>query len=276
MKNALILFAILLIGLSSCSIFTKEKSNEQRVLIETEFGDITIKLYNETPLHRDNFIKLAKEGTLNETLFHRVIKDFMIQGGDPDSKNAKKGVMLGNGGPGYKIPAEFNDKLFHKKGALAAAREGDNVNPKKESSGSQFYIVYGKKYSPAELTNFEKQVNYGKLQNFTKTYLDKNPDIKNRLDSLKLVGNPTRLRDYATKIQEKINLEFANGSEFKYSPEQTEAYTTIGGTPHLDGGYTVFGEIESGMEVVEKIISVETDRNNRPLNDIKMTVKILK
>ncbi len=276
MKLTTFLLALSLIILNSCSIFTKNKDAEQKVLIETEYGNITIKLYNETPLHKANFIKLATEGTLNETLFHRVIKDFMIQGGDTDSKNAEKGVMLGNGGPGYNIPAEFNDKLFHKRGVLAAAREGDNVNPKKESSGSQFYIVYGKIYTQAELTNFEKQINYSKLQKYTKNYVADNLDIKTKLDSLKTSGNHELLREYSTKIQDEINVEYEQNHKFKYSPEQIAAYTTVGGTPHLDGGYTAFGEIESGIEVVEKIISVKTDKNNRPLNDIKMTVKILK
>ncbi len=200
---------------------TIKQSAAKVVLISTEFGDIKLKLYNETPLHRDNFIKLVKEKYLDGTLFHRVIKQFMIQGGDPDSKNAAKGTALGNGGPSYTIPAEFREGLFHKKGALAAARKSDQINPTKASSGSQFYIVQGKTYTAEALNMFAKRMR--------KTF----------------------------------------------SKEQIKAYTTVGGTPHLDDNYTVFGEIISGLEVIDKIAAVATDKNNRPLKDIKMTIKLI-
>lgn len=195
-----------------------------RVRLTTDSGVIIIRLYDKTPLHRDNFIKLVKQHYYDSLLFHRVIKNFMIQGGDPDSKYAKPGVLLGDGGPSYTIPAEFDSTLFHKKGVIAAAREGDNVNPKKASSGSQFYIVQGKKFTDAGLDSVE-------------TY---------RLKGRKI-------------------------------PEwQREVYKTIGGTPHLDMNYTVFGEVESGMEVIDKIASAKTDKNNRPLNDIRMKIEIIK
>ena len=190
--------------------------------IETKYGKIIIKLYNETPKHRDNFIKLVKQGYFNGTLFHRVINKFMIQGGDPDSKNAKPEQALGSGGPGYTVPAEFVSKCFHKKGALAAARLGDGGNPKKESSGSQFYIVQGKTYSIAELDNMETMM--GK----------------------------------------------------KFTPEQRLAYSTIGGTPHLDGSYTVFGEVIEGMDVIDKIANAKTAPGDRPIENISMTIKMIK
>lgn len=192
----------------------KKINNETIVLIKTNMGNLKVKLYNETPKHRDNFIKLVKEGYYNKTLFHRVINGFMIQGGDPDSKTATKGQMLGNGGPDYTIPAEFVSAKFHKKGALAAARTGDEVNPKKESSGSQFYIAQGKVYSDAELNMFEQRM--GK----------------------------------------------------KFTPAQRAAYKTVGGTPHLDGSYTVFGELIEGFDVLDKIAAVPGDQMNRPTEDV--------
>lgn len=190
-------------------------------LIETNFGNMKILLYEDTPLHRENFIKLAKSGFYDGLLFHRVIKKFMIQGGDPDSRDAAPGAMLGNGGPGYTIPAEFRSNHFHKKGALAAARQGDAVNPGKESSGSQFYIVQGRTYD-----NFEMD-----------------------------------------QIAEKLNKTF--------SDEQMNVYGSTGGTPFLDNDYTVFGEVVEGLEVIDKIAAVRCSPANRPLEDVKMTIKII-
>lgn len=193
------------------------------VLLETDLGNMTIALSDSTPQHRDNFIKLVKQGFYDSLLFHRVIKDFMIQGGDPDSKYAKAGQRLGNGGPGYTVPAEFNDSLFHKKGMLAAARLGDNVNPQKASSGCQFYIVQGKKFSDMELDRLEQQ----------------------RLGGKNIPAN------------------------------KREVYRNMGGTPHLDGGYTVFGEVISGIEVIDKIAAVARDGADRPLTDVRMRIKII-
>lgn len=198
---------------------SNSKEPEHEVLITTSLGDIKIKLYNETPKHRDNFLKLVKEGYYEDLLFHRVINTFMIQGGDPDSRGAKPGKQLGEGGPEYSIPAEIVDGIYHKRGALAAARESDDVNPKRESSGSQFYIVQGKVYP--DLTFVEKRYN-------------------------------TKLND-----------------------EQKKIYSGVGGTPQLDGKYTVFGEVLEGMDVVDKIASVKTTKD-RPDVDIKMKMKIIK
>jgi cyclophilin family peptidyl-prolyl cis-trans isomerase len=193
-----------------------------QALIQTEFGDIVVELYNETPRHRDNFIKLVKDGFYNGTLFHRVVPNFVIQGGDPDSKHAAAGQSLGDGGPGYTIPAEFSKGLFHKTGALGAAREPDAVNPKKASSGSQFYIVQGEVYHGDALASLEKRM------------------------------------------------------KTSFSEEELKAYTTIGGKAHLDGGYTVFGEVIKGLELVEKITSRKRDKQNRPLSDISMKITLIK
>jgi len=195
---------------------------QKMVLIETSLGNITVKLYDETPLHRDNFIKLVEDTFYNGCIFHRVINQFMIQGGDPDSKNPQAKQPLGNGGPGYTIAAEIAANLFHKKGVLAAARLGDDVNPDKESSGSQFYIVQGKKFSDSDLNMLETRMNR------------------------------------------------------KFTPEQRELYKSVGGTPHLDGNYTIFGEVVDGLDVVDKIAQEQTNpANNRPLQDIKMNMKII-
>ena len=192
---------------------------EQIAVIHTPFGDMTVKLYNQTPQHRDNFIKLAKAQIFDGTLFHRVIKNFMIQGGDPQSKNAQPGQMLGSGDLGYTVPAEFVPGLIHKKGALSAARLGDNVNPAKESSASQFYLVQGRVYTPQEINMLR---------------------------------------------QRGINI----------SPENEQIYTTVGGTPFLDGEYTVFGEIIDGLDIIDRIAGQATDPNDRPLEDIPMTVTL--
>ena len=199
----------------------KRKDRKKDVFLQTNYGDIVIRLYDSTPLHRDNFLKLVKTGFYDSVLFHRVIQNFMIQGGDPNSKQAKAGEPLGNGGPGYTVPAEFRQSLFHKKGVIAAARMGDDVNPEKASSGSQFYIVQGKVFSDAGLDSVE---------------------------TIRLKGR-------------------------KIPPAQREVYKTIGGTPHLDQNYTVFGEDLKGLEVVDKIAAVQTSKGadrDRPLQDVKI------
>ena len=191
------------------------------VKIETDYGSMKVQLFNETPRHRDNFLELVRKGTYDGLLFHRVIRNFMIQGGDPDSKNAKPNQPLGAGNLGYTVPAEFNASLFHRKGALAAARQGDQVNPKKASSASQFYIVQGNVWNESNLQMMERQM--GK----------------------------------------------------KFSDQQRRVYTTVGGTPHLDGEYTVFGQVVEGLEVIDKIAAVQCGPGDRPLKDIKMKITII-
>lgn len=228
-RKSLITVSILF-GLSSCAILNFGKQKEQKVQIETTEGDITLKLYNQTPLHRDNFIKLVKSQFYDGVLFHRVIDQFMIQGGDPNSKEDASDKPIGEGDVGYSLGAEFRTPhIYHKRGALAAAREGDNVNPEKTSSGCQFYIVVGKQFTDEDLDIMED-----------------------------------------SKITKHGH---ANDSTYKFSKEARTNYTTIGGTPHLDGNYTVFGEVLTGMDVVEKISKARTNRADRPREDIRI-VKI--
>ncbi len=244
-----------------------------QVKITTTEGDILVNLYDETPQHRDNFIKLAREGYFNGTLFHRVIKDFMIQGGDPDSKGAPAGKTLGTGGPDYTIPAEFvYPQLFHKRGALSAARLGDEVNPNRESSGSQFYIVWGKVYKASELKQMEKQLEMQQEQTIfnqlAKENRDKIMDLRRNRDRAGL----QELQDELIAETKAISLEKGKPT---FTDEQKEAYTTVGGTPFLDNQYTVFGEVVEGLDVVEKIQNTQTGRNDRPTTDISMTVEVV-
>ena len=268
-----ILFALLTILACCVTACKSEKkardmSEETRLKIETTAGDIVVKLYNETPKHRDNFIKLAENGTYEGTLFHRVIKDFMIQAGDPESKKATKGQMLGSGDVGYTVPAEFvYPKYFHKKGALSAARQGDNVNPEKASSGCQFYIVTGKVYSDSTLLGMEQQMNQMRFNNLFNTLASKHAkDIY----KMRKAGDQEGLMNLQDTLIAQVEKQLAGQPEFRFTPEQVKAYTTVGGTPHLDGEYTVFGEVLEGMDVVDKIQRVKTDRNDRPEEDVKI------
>jgi peptidylprolyl isomerase len=235
------------------------------VLIKTSEGDIEVLLYGDTPRHCRNFVELVNKGYYDGTLFHRVIKDFMIQGGDPDSKGAPAGKQLGEGGPGYEIPAEFvYPKHFHKYGALAAARTGDQVNPERKSSGSQFYIVTGTKYTDATLNSMEQQLRQGKIQRIFYQIADQR---RAEIEALQNNGDRDGLQNLQ---QEIIDQATAQANQFSFTDEQRKAYTTVGGTPHLDGEYTVFGEVISGMDVVEKIQNVKTDRGDRPVEDVKI------
>lgn len=224
MKKNLLMLMILLATVSANAQKSKKKNTRSNMIeMQTTAGRLVIELYDQTPQHRDNFIKLAESGYYDSLLFHRVINQFMIQGGDPDSKNAPKGKQLGQGGPGYTVPAEFVDSLLHVKGALAAARTGDMVNPTKASSGSQFYIVQGRVFSDSELNNFEMR------------------------------------------------------SGRKYTEAQRELYKTVGGTPHLDGAYTVYGRVVEGLDVIDKIASSPTAPGDRPVEDVRiLSVKVLK
>lgn len=242
-------------------------SNNVLVDISTTLGDIQVMLYGDTPKHRDNFVKLVKEGYYDGTLFHRVINEFMVQAGDPDSKNAPAGKQLGMGDPGYTIEAEFvYPKHFHKKGALAAARTGDNINPERRSSGSQFYIVTGKAYNDNQLNQMEKQMQMMQQQAIFDSLTNQHRDS---------IMSMRRNRDQEglQKLQEEliaITTKEAAKNPAKLTAEQREAYKTVGGTPHLDGQYTVFGEVTKGMDVVEKIEKAETLPGDRPKEDIKI------
>ena len=275
-RNFILLLTILACTLAGCKPGQKKDGNmenETKLKIETSAGDIVVKLYNETPRHRDNFIKLAQDGTYEGTLFHRVIKDFMIQAGDPESKEAPQGKMLGAGDVGYTIPAEFvYPKYFHKKGVLSAARQGDNVNPEKASSGCQFYIVTGKVYSDSTLLDMERQMNQLRLNNAFQALVQKNMKT---IYKLRKDGNQDGLLDLQDSLIAQAEAQVDKEEPFRFTPEQVQAYTTVGGTPHLDGEYTVFGEVLEGMDVVDKIQQVKTDRNDRPEKDVviqKVTV----
>lgn len=244
-----------------------------KVHIHTSLGDIVVRLYDETPKHRDNFVKLASEGYFDGTLFHRVIKDFMIQGGDPDSKGAPAGKNLGTGGPDYTIPAEFvYPQLFHKRGALSAARTSDEVNPNRESSGSQFYIVWGKQYKPGELKQMERQLAMQQEQGvFNRLVAENRPKIMD----LRRKRDQAALQELQGDLIAQTHAICAEQGTMKFTDEQVQVYTTLGGTPFLDNQYTVFGEVEEGLDIVEQIQNVATGRNDRPVEDVSMQVTVL-
>lgn len=281
MQKFIFIVFLLPLFFTNCSSFrngTKSHSKEPLVLISTSLGDIKIKLYNETPVHRDNFIKLVSQHFYDSTLFHRVIQGFMIQGGDPDSKKAAPGVLLGNGEIGYTLPAEFNPKLFHKRGVLAAARMGDDVNPKKESSACQFYIVQGRVFSQTDLDGYEAKINNPVKQKMFSDFINKkeNRELKEKYTLFQMNNNTDSLQKISIQIRTIIEQEFAKTNPFKFSEEQRTAYTSIGGVPHLDGNYTVFGEVVEGMDVVDKIAALKVNSVSRPDNDIKMSIKIIR
>lgn len=245
----------------------EQKTTETQVRMQTNLGTITIKLYNETPLHRDNFIKLVKDGQYEGLLFHRVINEFMIQGGDVTSKNAPLNKQLGAGDLGYTVPAEFvYPRYFHKRGALCAARTGDDSNPEKASSASQFYIVTGKVYSEGEIKQLEKQKEsrlkqaiFNRLQNENKTTIMQYYKSGDK-DSLAIMRDTLIGK---TEIETEKRKE-----ETKLTAQQREAYTTVGGVPFLDNEYTVYGEVTEGIEIVDKIQKVKTNSSDRPLENI--------
>ncbi len=262
------LLTVLACCLMACKPGQKKDGNmekEQKVKIETTAGDIVVKLYNETPQHRDNFLKLAGQGIYDGTLFHRVIKEFMVQAGDPASKDAPQGARLGTGDVGYTIPAEIVwPRYFHKRGALAAARQGDEVNPRKESSGCQFYIVTGKLYNDSTLKAMERQLNEVRV---AKAFEVLARQHMTEIFKMRKAGDNKGLMALEDSLESEARKQTA-GNEFRFTPEQKQAYTTVGGAPHLDGEYTVFGEVVEGMDVVDKIQQAETDRADRPKQDI--------
>ena len=245
-----------------------------KVLVETTMGNFTVLLYGDTPKHRDNFLKLVEEGYYDSTLFHRFIKEFMIQAGDPDSKTAKPGQHLGAGGPDYKIDAEIvYPKHFHKRGALAAARQGDQVNPMKQSSGSQFYIVTGQKLDTAQIGAMEQRLQQTRAQEiFNKLAMEQRDSII----EMQRRGDRTGLQALQDKLIEQVDAEIAANPGPGMTDEMKKAYTTVGGAPHLDGAYTVFGEVIDGMETVDKIEKAQTDNADRPKTDIRiLSMKVL-
>lgn len=239
---------------------------EEGVIIKmhTSLGDIRLRLFDETVLHRENMIKLVREGYYNGMLFHRVIEDFMIQAGDPESRMARPGMVLGDKDAGYTLKAEVLSQYFHKKGALAAARESDNINPERNSSGSHFYIVQGKKFSPEELVEAVDKINN---RRYTALFNRLKAGREGEIARLQLVEDYEGLMRINRELSETTR-ELFEQVKLVLTEEQKEAYTTVGGTPHLDGEYTVFGEVISGLDVVDKIAAQKTDDNCRPETDV--------
>lgn len=244
-----------------------KKENKEGVIVElkTTLGDIKVLLYNDTPLHRDNFVKLVNDGFYDGLLFHRVINEFMIQTGDPDSKEAEPGKMLGSGDPGYTIEAEIDyPKHYNKYGALAAARTGDQFNPERRSSGSQFYIVTGRKVSEQQFENMQMRKHQEDLESTFRRLVNQNIDT---IQALQKSGDEEALENLRQQLIRETEEKVGN----QILPENIkEDYINKGGAPHLDGAYTVFGEVLEGMDVVEQIQKVETDSNDRPLEDVKI------
>ena len=259
--------------ISICFIIASSCAQEKDyvVTIKTRYGDMVAILYDETPKHKENFIKLAKQHFYDSTLFHRVIQGFMIQGGDPDSKKAAPGQPLGRGGPGYTIEAEIKPQFFHERGALSAARLADAQNPKKASNGSQFYIVQGRVLSTEEMTLDQRKYNQA-LQKFFE-----NPANRGAYDSMTNAynsGNEEGFRKIFLALKPRVVKETGMDITQTVQPEKLKAYSTVGGSPMLDGEYTVFGKVIKGLEIVDKIAAVQRDNSERPQEDIAMTVTV--
>jgi len=247
--------------------------NDYLVTIRTDLGEMKAILYDETPKHKENFVKLAKEGFFDSLLFHRVIQGFMIQGGDPNSKNAGPQDRLGNGGPGYTVPAEINSNFFHQKGALSAARQGDQVNPEKASSGSQFYIVQGSIVPSTQLQG----PNPTDIQKAVSKLVQQMPDNElnqQYTEAYQMGGNEAvdeKIRETIDQLAEVTGIEIG---QMDLPEEMIEAYTTVGGTPFLDNEYTVFGQVISGLDVIDSIAAVATQPGDRPIEDVKMYISV--
>lgn len=259
---------VLILCLANMTQAQKRSKFDELITISTSFGEMKAILFEDTPLHRQNFLKLAKEGFYDSLLFHRVIESFMIQGGDPDSKNAATDQRLGSGGSGYRIDAEITSQHFHKKGAIASARTGDRGNPERKSSGSQFYVVQGKVYG-ADALKQEDQRRIRSLLEWSNN--EHNALLRSIPQIYDTSGNAAvmeRIRAYTLAMNARAD------ATFNLPSERVEIYEALGGTPHLDGQYTVFGQVIDGLEVIDKIASVETNRANRPVNDVRMKITV--
>lgn len=267
---SIITYSLLIIA-SACS--GSDNINADYVILSTPYGDMKILLYNDTPIHKQNFLRLAKEGRLDSTIFHRVIPNFMIQGGDPNSINAPGGAELGDGEIGDDLPAEIVYPLhFHKRGALAAAREGDNSNPEKKSSGSQFYIVQGEILTTPELDAIEAKRN---TRTKNEIFYKIQPHYQDSLQYYQQHGMKEELANLQMHILSLVTeMIEEQGRVFSIPEEHRAVYSTIGGTPHLDGDYTVFGEVVEGLDIIDSIAAVPTDLRRRPLHDIRISLHI--
>ena len=269
MRTIYTLIAIILVAFSACS---NGVPDADYVIISTQYGDMKVLLYDDTPVHKQNFLKLAYEGKYDSLLFHRVIRDFMIQGGDPNSRHAGKDVDLGDGEIGTAIDAEIvYPKHFHKRGALAAARKGDNVNPEKKSSGSQFYIVQGQRFTPDMLDQMEAKHNT-RIKN--EIFYKIQPFYQDSLKYYQDNGMSEELMELQLRIMAKVTEMAEDKGLFTIPEDIREVYMTEGGTPHLDGDYTVFGEVVEGLDVIDSIAQVMTDMRDRPTKDVRMAIRI--
>ncbi len=275
MKNFFIksLLILAIASFSSCS-FSQNKSIPEgpQVLIKTRFGDMKVVLYNETPLHRDNFMKLTKEGVFDSLLFHRVIKGFMVQGGDPKSKRASKDQMLGDGDLNYTIPAEFRPSIIHKKGVIAAARNGDEENPEQRSSATQFYLAQGKVYNQDDLPTIEQKLSSKAVEAL---FLKMKADKVDTLMLFQMARNQDGYDKLLAKLRQKATIQVDQNPP-KLTKQQIDTYTTIGGIPHLDGAYTVFGEVFEGLAVIDSIAAQPTGKMDRPLENLRMKIEVIK
>jgi cyclophilin family peptidyl-prolyl cis-trans isomerase len=261
-----LIYILLIPILFSCN---KYKDDSHLIKIQTEQGEITIKLYNQTPIHRDNIVKLSSEKFYDGQIFHRIIQNFVVQGGDPTTKHAQPDTLYGDADSGYLLDAEIVDSLIHKRGALGMARDGDDVNPEKKSSGSQFYIVTGKIFTNQQLDELETKLNSKKKVNLYKSLIEKALLSKKKSAKIDTIS-------ISLEVSSKIDSIWETIPKLKFTQKQRSVYTTIGGIPHLDGNYTVFGEVIKGIEVADKLSSVSTDKNDRPLKDIKFSIIVLK
>ena len=260
-----------ILAISTLLVTGCAQKSDHLVTIKTKYGDMVAILYDETPKHKENFIKLASQHYYDSLLFHRVIEGFMIQGGDPDSKKAATGQRLGNGGPGYTIPAEFNASLIHEKGALAAARLGDAMNPDRASSGSQFYIVHGTKHTEEQLKVDPEKFNRALQQFFQKS---ENAHYRDSINTFIQNRDEPGFKAYLDKLRPVVEKQLGSSVEKDISPETLKKYSTVGGTPMLDGQYTVFGKVIGGLEVIDKIAAASRDQFERPVEDIRMVVTV--
>jgi len=265
----------LIIFTFSLFLWLGSQAQSKVVEISTNLGTMKFRLYDDTPKHRDAFVELAKEGYYNGTLFYRVIQNFLIQGGSKSSKGAAPGKRIGYGDPDKTVDDEILPHYFHKKGALCAPRQPDEINPFKQSDISQFYIVKGRLYTSGEIDTIELAANRPIRNKIVQSVMT--PEIRDELKRLKDEKKVDEFRKLAQSVKDKIETEYSlNPGVIKFSEDEREAYTTIGGYPDLDGKFTIFGECISGFDVIDKIASLSTDKNDRPFADVKITVTVIK
>ena len=272
LKHKILIWAFAFFSAFLCAFYLPQA---KKIAIETDMGTIKIELFDDTPRHRDNFLKNMQAGKYEGSLFHRVIREFMIQGGDPESKKAKPGALTGFDAKENTVEAEMLPHHFHCRGALSAARQPDEVNPKRRSSPYQFFIVEGRVYTEGMLRQIENRKNRSQRLKVMDSLLivKEEPGLRHRIDSLMKARDTRSVDKILDAYISEIDAVIGEKKLFRYSPEQIKAYTTIGGRPELDGEYTVFGMVTEGLDIIQKIGAAEVDKNNRPLKDIPMKIK---